>query len=67
MMKQYVYEDDKKIMKECFIKLKTPCGKLLYPKAYMKVLDKQTDCVILNSLSLENIHTYIFPNKYSLL
>lgn len=40
MRKQYIYEDDKKVMKECFVRLKTSCGKLLHPKAYMKVLDK---------------------------
>ncbi len=40
MKKQYIYENDKKIMKECFVKLQTPCGKLLHAKSYMKVLDK---------------------------
>ena len=37
---QDVFLNDKVIMKECFIKLKADNGKLLYPKAYMKVLDK---------------------------
>jgi len=37
---QDVFSDNKVIMKECFIKLKTQEGKLLHPKAYMKVLDK---------------------------
>ena len=39
-MKQYIYAGDKRVMRECFVKLKTPCGKFLHPKAYMKVLDK---------------------------
>jgi len=37
---QDIFLNDKVIMKECFIKLKTDNEKLLYPKAYMKVLDK---------------------------
>ena len=37
---QDVFSDNKVVMKECFIKLKTTEGKLLHPKAYMKVLDK---------------------------
>jgi len=37
---QDVFSNDKVIMKECFIKLKTQEGKLLHPKSYMKVLDK---------------------------
>jgi len=37
---QDIFFNDKVIMKECFIKLKTPEGKLLHPKSYMKVLDK---------------------------
>ena len=40
MKKQYVFQESKKVIKECFVKLKTPCGKLLHPKSYMKVLDK---------------------------
>jgi len=40
MKKQYVFENDKKVIKEYFVKLKTPYGKTLHPKAYMKVLDK---------------------------
>lgn len=38
--KQYIFQNGKKVMKECFVRLKTPCGKFLHPKVYMKVLDK---------------------------
>jgi len=37
---QFVFNEDKKVIKECFVKLKTPSGKLLHQKSYMKVLDK---------------------------
>ena len=37
---QDIFSNNEVIMKECFIKLKTQGGKLLHPKAYMKVLDK---------------------------
>jgi len=58
VMKQSIYEDDKIVMKEYFVKLKTPCGKLLHSKAYMKILDKlrlmvDFDLMILKS-SIDN-------------
>jgi len=37
---QDIFEDDKCVIKECFIKLKTPNGKIIHQKTYMKVLDK---------------------------
>lgn len=37
---QDVFEDGNSVIKECFIKLKAPNSKILYPKVYMKVLDK---------------------------
>ncbi len=33
-------DNNKSVIKECFIKLKTVEGKLLYPKSYMKVINK---------------------------
>ncbi len=39
-MTQDVFQDDKSIIRECFIKLKTPDGKIIHQKAYMKILDK---------------------------
>ena len=40
LLTQDVFCNNEVIMKECYIKLKTQSGKLLHPKAYMKVLDK---------------------------
>lgn len=40
VMTQDIFEDDKCVIKECFIKLKTPDGKIIHQKTYMKVLDK---------------------------
>ncbi len=40
VMMQDVYEKDKVVLKEYFIKLKTQEGKILHPKSYMKVVNK---------------------------
>jgi len=40
VMTQNIYADDKISFKECFVKLKTQEGKLLYPKSYLKVINK---------------------------
>lgn len=51
---QDVFEGDKKVFKECFIKLNSPDGKLLHQKNYMKILDK---------LRLMNEHDIIVLEK----
>ena len=38
--KQAIFENDKVVMNECFVKLLTPDGKEIHPKGYMKILDK---------------------------
>ena len=40
IMTQDVYENDKIVMKECFIKLKSSNDKILHPKQYMKVVNR---------------------------
>jgi len=40
VMTQDIFSDDKVIMKECFIKLKTTDENIIHQKAYMKVLDR---------------------------
>jgi EAL domain-containing protein (putative c-di-GMP-specific phosphodiesterase class I) len=40
VMTQDVFSDDKVVMKECFIKLKTTDENIIHQKAYMKVLDR---------------------------
>jgi EAL domain-containing protein (putative c-di-GMP-specific phosphodiesterase class I)/GGDEF domain-containing protein len=37
---QSVFENDKCVIKECFVKLKTINNKILYPKKYMKVINR---------------------------
>ena len=37
---QDVFSNDKKVMQECFVKLKTSKGNLIHPKSYIKVLNK---------------------------
>ena len=61
---QDVFSNDVAIMKECFIKLKTENGKLLHPKAYMKVLDKLRLMVDYDLMILEeNISKCSLINK----
>ena len=40
LMKQNVYTKENIAMKECFVKLKRPDGKLIHQKSYMKILNK---------------------------
>ncbi|MCK9491556.1 MAG: GGDEF domain-containing protein [Sulfurimonas sp.] len=40
IMYQDVYEKEKPIIKECFVKLKETDGKIIHQKTYMKILDK---------------------------
>lgn len=40
LMTQSVFEDGVSVIRECFIKLKMPDGKIIHQKNYMKVIDK---------------------------
>jgi len=40
IMSQDIFEDKGVVFKECFIKLRTPEGKLVFPKNYMKIINK---------------------------
>lgn len=40
VMTQDVFEEDKCVIKECFVKLNTPDANVIHQKTYMKVLDK---------------------------
>ena len=37
---QSIFENNKSVMKECFVKLKSSSGKILFPKSYMKVINR---------------------------
>jgi len=51
---QEIYEENKKVFKECFVKLKTSNGKLFYPKRYMKVINKLGLSVAFDLMVLEH-------------
>jgi len=58
VMSQDVFEGDKVAFKECFIKLKSSNGKLLYPKNYTKVINKlglviEYDLMVLEEIVLQ--------------
>ncbi len=64
---QDVFENSKKVFKECFVKLKASDGKLFYPKKYIKVINKlgllvDFDLMVLEHTILhciaENDHVY---------
>ncbi|DAB30486.1 MAG TPA: GGDEF domain-containing protein [Sulfurimonas sp. UBA12504] len=40
VMTQIIFEKDKAVLKECFIKLQTSDGKMIYQKMYMKAISK---------------------------
>jgi len=40
IMSQDIFENDNVIFNECFVKLKADNGKLIYPKAYIKIINK---------------------------
>ena len=40
IMTQDIYEDDGVVIKECFFKLKSPDGRVLHPKNYMKAVNR---------------------------
>lgn len=58
IMSQDVFLNDKQSFKECYVKLKSPAGKPLYPKSYMKVINKlglgvEYDLMVLEELVLK--------------
>jgi diguanylate cyclase (GGDEF)-like protein len=61
---QDVFKHDSVVIKECFVKLKTENGKLLYQKVYMKVLDKLRLMIDYDLMILEkNISKCINSNE----
>jgi len=55
VMTQNVFEGEKVICKDCFIKLKTADNKLIYPKSYIKVIQKLGLSIEFDMLILEYI------------
>jgi len=59
IMSQDVYEHEKLVFNECFVKLKAQNGKIIYPKAYLKVINKlglgiEFDLAVLEMVLLES-------------
>jgi len=55
IMSQDIFEDGEVIFNECFVKLKAGNGKLIYPKAYIKIINKlglgiEFDLMVLESI-----------------
>ncbi|MEN8304328.1 MAG: GGDEF domain-containing protein [Campylobacterota bacterium] len=51
---QEIYEDNRSVFKECFVKLKASDGKLFYPKRYMKVINRLGLSVAFDLMVLEH-------------
>jgi len=51
---QEVFQNDKEVIKECFVKLKASTSKIIYPKSYMKILDKLGLMVDFDLMVLQN-------------
>lgn len=66
LMSQNVYEDEAVVFKECFVKLKSPTDKIIYPKTYTKIINRlgltvEYDLMVLETLLLstsKNEDTY---------
>ncbi len=57
IMSQNIYENGIVAFKECFVKLKTPTGKPIYPKTYIKIINRlglsvEYDLMVLEMLLL---------------
>ena len=57
IMMQNVYENKSVIFSECFVKLKASNGKIIYPKSYLKIINKLGLGVDFDLLVLETILT----------
>jgi len=63
IMTQNIFEDKKIAFKECFIKLNTLSNKPLFPKTYMKVINKLGLSVEFDIVTLEYIITKYSKNR----
>ena len=59
IMTQNIYENEEVSFKECFVKLKSPDGKLLYPKSYTKIINKLGLGVEYDLMVLEEITSHV--------
>jgi len=71
IMSQNIYEDKRVVFRECFTKLESKDGKIIYPKRYLKVINKlglgiEFDLVVLERL-LEVCKDYEEPFAINIL
>ncbi|MFA6192591.1 MAG: GGDEF domain-containing protein [Sulfurimonas sp.] len=59
LLTQNVFENNKSVIKECFVKLKTPNAKLLHQKSYMNVINRLGLMVDFDLMVLEKTITCI--------
>jgi len=59
IMSQDVFEGDRVAFKECFIKLKSSNGNLLYPKSYTKIINKLGLVIEYDLMVLEKIILHV--------
>ena len=63
VMTQNVFEDDKCVIKECFVKLKISDEKVIHQKTYMKILDRLGLMVDFDLMILEQNITKCYSNS----
>lgn len=63
IMTQNVFEDEKVVFQECFVKLRTMTGKLLYPKKFLKVIKKLGLGVEFDLMVLEELLSHVNSQK----
>ncbi len=63
LLTQNVFENGKSIIKECFVKLKTPNAKLLHQKSYMNVINRLGLMVDFDLMVLERTIACINDNE----
>ncbi|MFA6137769.1 MAG: EAL domain-containing protein [Sulfurimonas sp.] len=63
LLTQNVFENDKSIIKECFVKLKTPNAKILHQKSYMHVINRLGLMVDFDLMVLERTIACINDNE----
>ncbi|MBN2817315.1 MAG: EAL domain-containing protein [Campylobacterales bacterium] len=63
IMTQSVFSQEKEIFKECFVKLKATNGKRLFPKTYIKVINKLGLGVEYDTMIIEEVLRHSFKDK----
>ena len=65
IMTQNVFDGENVSFKECFIKLRSPTGELIYPKSYMKVINKLGLSVEYDLMVLEELVATVCDTNFT--